>query len=405
MPAAVPRRRALLAGAAAALAWLLPRRAPAAAGGARPECAADWPGWEGFVRQFLREGDRVVDPSSPVAHTVSEGQAYALFFCLVAGDRARFERILRWTEDNLAGGDLSLRLPAWQWGRQADGSYGILDANSASDADLWLAYVLGEAGRLWRERRYQALSTLLARRILSEETARLPGLGLALLPGPHGFAEDGRRWRLNPCYAPLFITRWLAEYGGDRRWADVLQANLRLLRESAPRGLAPDWAWYEAPAQDAARASRAPPPGAAGFDRSPQEAADRIGSFDAIRVYLWLGITSATDPARAALLEHFAPMADLVEQAGTAPRAVEVFEARSEGAGPAGFAAALLPFLAGLGREQAAQALWARLQRQPAAADAYFEQALSLFGLGWREGRYAVAADGSLLPAWQRCAR
>lgn len=401
MPAAGPRRRLLAAGVSAALTWPLVARASAATAPDVPECLAEWPQWQSFIRQFLRDGDRVIDPASPVSQTVSEGQAYALFFCLVAGDRARFERILRWTEDNLAGGDLSLRLPAWQWGRREDGSHGVLDANSASDADLWLAYVLGEAGRLWRERRYCALSALVARRILREETATLPGLGLALLPGPQGFAYEGRRWRLNPCYAPLFITRWLAAYGGDSRWVHLLEANLRLLRDSAPRGLAPDWAWYGSAAADAPASGTA---GAQpGFDRSPREAADRVGSFDAVRVYLWLGITSATDPARAGLLEHFSPMADLVEQSGAVPLAVDVFDARPRGVGPAGFTAAVLPFLDALGRARAAQALAALLERSPAPEDAYFEQALSLFGLGWRAGRYSVAADGSLLPAWQRC--
>ena len=33
---------------------------------------------------------------------------------------------------------------------------------TASDADLWIAYTLLEAGRLWKERRYTALGTLIA---------------------------------------------------------------------------------------------------------------------------------------------------------------------------------------------------------------------------------------------------
>jgi endoglucanase len=390
------RRRFLRASAGATLLWQLPCLAAGA-----PECA-NWPAWQAFCERFLGDGDRVIDPSSDRAQTVSEGQAYALFFALVANERVRFERILRWTEDNLAGGDLSLRLPAWRWGRHDDGSYGVLDANSASDADLWLVYVLGEAGRLWHERRYLALSSVVAERILREESAILPGLGRSLLPGPRGFATDAQRWRLNPCYAPLFLSRWMVSRSGDRRWADMLVSNLRLLRESAPRGFAPDWAWYSA-------GTGAAPTGASqintpGFDGVPVAAVDRVGSYDAVRVYLWLGITAAADPARAGLLRHFVPMADQIERTGVAPRSIDVFDGSVQGEGPSGFSAALLPFLDALQRDSAVRAQERHLQEHPVPADAYYEQALRLLALGWRERRYLLAADGSLVPAWQRCA-
>jgi endoglucanase len=383
MASAGHRRRFLQAGLAAAL---------AGSGGAAiraSECG--WPAWRSFASRFL-QGDRIVDPSSAQAVTVSEGQAYALFFALVAGDREGFERILRWTEDNLAGGDLSLRLPAWQWGRREDGSYGVLDANSASDADLWLTYALGEAGRLWRERRYLALSSLLAERVMREETALLPGLGRTLLPGARGFASAGR-WRLNPCYGPPFLLRWLAVRSGDVRWAQLRDSNLRVLQESAPGGLAPDWVWYHGDA------------GRAGFDTRPTGAEDRTASYDAVRVYLWLGLTAAEDPARAPLLRHFEPMAELVERGGVPPLTVDVVAGTAHGTGPSGFSAALQPFLEALGRQAAARAQARRLLEQPPPEDAYYEQALSLFAAGWRERRYAFAPDGSLLTAWRGCSR
>jgi len=397
------RRQLLRAGAAAALAWRVPGALAAPAEerpGALPPAAAaqgagcaPWADWQDFQAAFLGAGDRVIDPASARAVTVSEGQAYALFFALVAGERVRFERLLRWTEDNLARGDLSLHLPAWQWGRRDDGSWGVLDANSASDADLWLVYALGEAGRLWRERRYLALSSVLAERVLREETVQLPGLGRALLLGPQGFAREEGAWRLNPCYLPLFLGRWLAARSADPRWADALALHLRLLRESAPRGYAPDWAWVRSV------------PGAAGarFDNAPAPGADRLGSYDAVRVYLWLGLTDGADPARAGLLAHFAPMADLIERDGAPPRAVDVLDASVQGAGPAGFSAAVLPFLEAEQRPRALREQLARLRQEPVARDAYFERALQLFAAGWRERRYAFLADGSLAPGWLGC--
>jgi len=374
--------------------------APVTGGGvatvpAAPAGACAWPAWEAFQAQFLQADGRVIDPGSPRAHTVSEAQAYALFFALVNDDRAVFERILRWTEDNLAAGDLALRLPAWQWGRRDDGTWGVLDANSAADADLWLAYVLAEAGRRWDERRYRALSSLLAERILREETALVPGLGRVLLPGAHGFEPAGGRWRLNPSYAPPFLLRWFARHSGDPRWEEVRRSGLRLLRESAPRGFSPDWAYFSEPGADGT---------AGGFALAGRPSPDTAGAYDAIRVYLWVGMTSAEDPDRAALLQQFSAMADAVDATGAPPGTVDAASGHGDGtSGPPGFTAALLPIAAALGRDAALRALRHRLAVQAPDAGAYYDQALYLFGSGAYEGRYAFAADGSLAIAAPAC--
>ncbi|HYA66189.1 MAG TPA: cellulose synthase complex periplasmic endoglucanase BcsZ, partial [Burkholderiaceae bacterium] len=248
-----PARRRVLAGAALApmlAAW--PHRAVSEPGDAPAEGAracGSWPLWGEFSEQFLGQGARVIDRSTERAQSVSEAQAYALFFALVANDATRFEQLLRWTEDNLAQGDLAKRLPAWLWGRRDDGSWGVIDENSATDADLWLAYSLGEAGRLWKQRRLVALSSLIGERILQEETALLPGLGRTLLPGPHGFTQEPGRWRLNPSYCPPFLLRWFATKSRDARWQELAQTSVAVLLASSPLGFAPDWAFYRANTQ------------------------------------------------------------------------------------------------------------------------------------------------------------
>jgi endoglucanase len=361
---------------------LLPAFPGTAAAATTPAGCAAWPAWEAFRRQFIGDGGRVEERGRD-GRTVSEAQGYAMFFALVANDRPVFERLLRWTEDNLAGGDLTQRLPAWHWGRRGDGRWGVIDANAASDADLWICYALGEAGRLWRERRYTALSALLAARVLREEVADLPGLGPTLLPGPQGFDDGAGRWKLNPSYLPPLQMRWMAQRHGGA-WGQVLQSSLRVLRESAPAGLAPDWVGYDG----ASRSFR--------IDET-------VGSYDAIRVYLWLGLTAPQDPARASLLTHFAPMAAVVERSGVPPEHIDVRSGQVDGDGPAGFSAALLPFLQALGRPAALARQLQRLRAEPPAPDAYYGQSLALFGLGAHEGRYRFDADGSLLPAWWAC--
>src|SRR5262245_59424915 len=108
-----------------------------------------WPAWERFKELYVSRDGRIIDASVPEQITTSEGQSYGLLFALIANDRARFDELLRWTQNNLARGDLQRTLPAWQWGHASDGRWRVLDANPASDADVWIAYSLMQAGRLW----------------------------------------------------------------------------------------------------------------------------------------------------------------------------------------------------------------------------------------------------------------
>jgi endoglucanase len=360
--------------------------ASAPATGADGDC--DWPHWQQFRQHYLSEDGRVIDQGSERAVTVSEGQAYALFFALVANDRLIFDRLLRWTEDNLAQGDLANRLPAWRWGRRDDGSWGVLDENPASDADLWIAYTLSQAGHLWNARRYRVLARLVGRNILQRETADLPGLGRTLLPGPTGFRVDGSRWRLNPSYAPPQLLHGLAAFQPEDGWRELQPSNLRLLLDSAPLGFAPDWAMYDAQTRRFVTA----------------DAEHRRGSYDAIRVYLWLGMLDARAPERARLLAHYAAMTQLTAAAGAPPETVDVIDGTSRNAGPAGFSAALLPALRAVGRTEALAAQRKRLALAdvPAQNTRYYDNVLTLFGKGWDEGRYRFAAGGALETRWTR---
>lgn len=352
-----------------------------------PTCQADWPAWQSFKSGFINEGGRVVDSNTPRKQTVSEGQAYALFFALVANDRKTFDKILQWTENNLADGDLTSHLPAWLWGRRDDGSWGVLDNNPASDADLWIVYALGEAGRLWGDRRFVALSSLLANRILREETADLPGLGPTLLPAPRGFQTGEKTWRLNPSYLPMQLMDWLSSRSPDSTWQRISESSQRILLESAPLGFSPDWTVY----QDSK-----------GFRIDSAGKEKGAGGYNAIRVYLWAGMLAPDASARSRLLAAFSPMVSFITRHGYPPESVNIITGVANSPGPSGFSSALLPFLAAQKDSAALQGQRDRLTARPLRPDAYYEQALSLFAQGWMDGRYHFTKNGSLLPSWQK---
>ena len=351
-------------------------------------CKKKWAAWETFKWNFISRDGRVIDASLETEGTTSEGQSYALFFALVANDKPMFEKVLNWTENNLADGDLTARLPAWLWGKNKEGKWGVIDSNAASDSDLWIAYALGEAGRLWNNRRYIALSSLLANRILREETADIPGLGLTLLPGPVGFTPTPTSWRLNPSYMPLQLMQWFADVGRDPRWESLLRTSRRVILESAEQGFSPDWTIYEK---------------GEGFriDSGGDEKGE--GAYNAIRVYLWAGMMAPDSADQQRLLDRFAPMADYIEKNGHPPESVNIQTGQANRAGPPGFSAAMLPFLSASGRLEAAAQQMQRLKASPIAADSYYGQMLGLFGFGWQEKRYSFARNGHLKLQWEEC--
>lgn len=343
-------------------------------------CPTSWPAWEHFQKQMISAEGRVIDFSDSRHITTSEGQSYALFFALIQNDKALFRRLVKWTEDNLAQGDLASQLPAWLWGETETKEWGVLDSNSASDSDLWIAYTLLEAGRLWHERQYTVLGHLLLQRIADEEMTDLPSFGTVLLPGKVGFATEDA-WRLNPSYLPPQLV-WRAQHTlPQSAWAEVARHMPDLLIQTAPLGIAPDWVTW----QDQ--------------QWSYPTATEQIGSYDAIRVYLWIGMLASSSQAHR-LQTHFKQALPYVDQQGLPAETLDVLQGKATGQGPIGFSAALLPLFKDtpFGAAQADRLKGIQWEQM-----GYYNFMLYLFGQGWEEQRYVFDAEGHVIPYWVDC--
>ncbi len=243
-----------------------------------------------LVPLHRRAKGRVFDPNGD-QHTTSEGQAYALFFALADNDRPTFDRVLAWTETNLAGGDLTTHLPAWLWGKDKDGQWKVLDPNSASDADVWMAYTLLEAGRLWNSKVDTDLGRGMLALIASKEVANLPGFGPMLVPGPAGFQHD-KTWILNPSYLPVFLFERFAALDPAGPWQQIALGIPAPARAELTTGYAMDWVEY-VPGD-----GFYPVPKPSDASQNGPNAEGPGGSYDAIRVYLWAGMIDPHDPSR-----------------------------------------------------------------------------------------------------------
>lgn len=361
-----------------------------------------WALWNAYAAHFIDEQGRVVDPQGG-GRTVSEGQGYALFFALAANDRLHFERLLAWTQTNLAAGNLGTRLPGWLWGRAPDGQWKLLDPKSSADSDCWIAYSLIEAGRLWHNPAYTTLGRQMMALIAKEEVAELPGFGIMLMPGPTSLFVHNQTWMVNPSYVPLFLFDRFQEVDPAGPWGAIAMNIPSLLRQSVRHGFVMDWMDY-VPTD-----GFYPAAGPLALQPGKSQVA-ALGSYDAIRTYLWAGMLDGAGKTRTDLVGSISGMAAYVASHGAPPEKVNADGVPLEQDGPVGFSAALLPYLKALpdmSKTSAQQRVRMGGQLDPSTGlygkdPAYYDQNLVLFATGFLTARFRFGAHGELNVEWTR---
>lgn len=371
--------------------------APAIAAANACEAPA-WPLWQTYATRFVQDDGRVLESSLKNNHSTSEGQSYGMLFALIGNDQPRFDTLWRWTSANLAGADIATRLPGWLWGQGTDGQWRLQDANSAADADLWIAYALLEAARLWHRPDYRQDALHLMATIEAQLIVNLPGLGPMVLPGPQGFVQPDALWRLNPSYLPLPLLRRLAKEAPSGPWQAIAGNTATMIAQSSRHGFVADWVGYQGTSAQSGA-----------FVSDPING--DTGSYDAIRVYLWLGMSDTSEPLAALLLKRLDGMARSTVATGSPPETVQVLHGSVQGQSPFGFRAALIPYLQARGQPRLADqqrsrvelALREALARPDANAGAprYYDLMLSLFALGWADKHYRFREDGTLKLSWE----
>jgi endoglucanase len=280
-----------------------------------------------------------------------------------------------------------------------------LDTNSAADADVWMAYTLVEAGRLWSAPNYTNLGKLMMAEIAKSEVSTLPGFGPMLMPGPTGFQHNQTgtvsTWTLNPSYMPLFLFQRLAKIDSSGPWQQIALGIPRMLDGSARHGYAMDWVnyipgdgFYPAPAMQTGNKDSDVPG----------------GSYDAIRVYLWAGMIDGSGTIRAQVLSSIPAMSVYLGSHDAPPEKVSDQGIPMAQDGPAGFSAAVLPYLRAfpdLSRPSAQQTVRMSRMRDPATGLygkelAYYDQNLALFATGFLDDRFRFGSGGELNVEWKR---
>ena len=223
--------------------------------------------WAIFRNRFMTQAGRIVDTGNDgVSH--SEGQGFGLLFAVAADDHASFQRLLAWTNANLACRTDALH--AWRYMPQ--GADRVPDTNNATDGDLLIATALARAGQRWGVSAYTRRAAEIARAVLDRLVVEVGGRVL-LLPGAQGF-QQANGIVLNPSYYVFVAFDELGQLVPSPLWARLRRDGMGLVEASCFGAwrLPADWVML-------GRASGAVAP-------SP----DHPGrfSYDAVRVPLYL---------------------------------------------------------------------------------------------------------------------
>jgi endoglucanase len=206
-----------------------PPPAGAASTGAQPVGETRTDAATAFLHRYVEDG-RVVRTDQG-GDTVSEGQAYAMLLAAATGDEATFRSVWGWTQQHLRRDD---GLLSWHWD---DGK--VVDATSASDADLDAARALVVAGDEFADASLTRQGVDLGAAILDHETVATP-YGRLLVAGSWATHAP---YDVNPSYVAPRTFALLAKASGDQRWLGLSTGSRAAVQAATPDGeLPPDWA-------------------------------------------------------------------------------------------------------------------------------------------------------------------
>ena len=190
-----------------------------------------------YKQNFMSEDGRIMDRDKNNI-TTSEGQSYMMLRALIMDDRPTFDLVYQWTKNNLQRHD---RLFAWLWGKNKSGEYKILDDNSASDADVDIAFALILAHKQWHNYKYFEDAVCIINSIWTNEVKQIDN-HLVLMPGVKQVSDE--KIEINPSYFSPYAFRLFQKYDELHDWNLLVESSYFYLNEVMAKTkthLPPNW--------------------------------------------------------------------------------------------------------------------------------------------------------------------
>jgi len=194
--------------------------------------------WASYKASFIQNDGRVIDKhQNGISH--SESQGYGMLISVLMNDKASFDAIWRWTQDNLQ--QRKDDLFPWSWGKRHNGQWGVIDYNNATDGDVLIGYALVKAAVKWDVPAYRTSGLKIIEGMRNHLYIQYNGKSF-LLPAYYGFQkEDGLV--LNPSYLIFPAYRLFSEIDNKSFWDNIYRDSLFLIGKGTfgKLKLPPDW--------------------------------------------------------------------------------------------------------------------------------------------------------------------
>ena len=185
------------------------------------------PLWKQYKTHFITQDGRVIDyHQCQISH--SEGQGYGMLLAVIYGDKNTFDRLWRWTKNNLQVRQDNLL--AWCWGKRPNGEWEVIDYNNATDGDTLVAFALLKAAKKWHDNYYKTEGVKIVKDI-REKLALNWQNRILLLPGYYGFVKNNTLV-INPSYLILPAYRCFVEVDKKNFWKKIYKNTLFLLSQA-----------------------------------------------------------------------------------------------------------------------------------------------------------------------------
>lgn len=170
--------------------------------------------------------------------TTSKIQANAMLASIVNNDKKKFDSAYQWSKNNLQRKD---KLFSSLWGKDVDGKYKTLDYNSATGADIDIAYALIRAYEKWDKYQYLLDAIPIINAIWTNETQKV-GNYLVIMPGSEHLSND--EIEVNPSYFAPYAFKYFQKYDELHDWNYLVDSSyyyLNTVMAKTKNSLPPNW--------------------------------------------------------------------------------------------------------------------------------------------------------------------
>jgi len=204
--------------------------------------------WGMYKQTFTKSAGAIYDPYT--SRITSEGQAYSFLRAVWAGDKQEFDRVWKWTDENMRLRDNNLF--AWLHAQEEEDEEGISDEGTATDADQDIALALLFAYKKWDNLDYLNQAKKIIDDIWELETAESKGKRY-VVAGNWASAKENKIYTINPSYIAPYAYRVFAEVDTQHDWNGLLDTSYEILKKCSETSfdlggsvnIPPDWCAFD----------------------------------------------------------------------------------------------------------------------------------------------------------------